>query len=334
MSGRRADAVLFGFDFQINAAIVLMLENIKDMSSIRLEGNYEDIEIKLNDDSRILAQAKAVQIATSDFSNVRTNLKKALETLSEQSKTNPQKFIFITNSPNPFKDDSSKSAFYGHAHRDYSSLPQSAKEIVDDYLNKLSQPLDTTKFHIQVLPFETDNENERYKVVMQVINDFIGSIGANLSPGIGKKLFTIWKNDIFVNGTKKDASIELTKKDIIWPIIVIETDISYCDDSFIEQFETGIYDEVVRLYATTIDTCCERIDFVTKVIFDFAQFPSAKKPMDKCLEFVDSMWDDYREEFANDSIDGEVLETLVKIILYNIIRRRIVIDKVRKGANL
>ena len=33
MSGngsRRADAVLFGFDFQINAAIVLMLENIKD----------------------------------------------------------------------------------------------------------------------------------------------------------------------------------------------------------------------------------------------------------------------------------------------------------------
>lgn len=38
MANRGADSVLFGFDFQANAAIVLMLENIKNMSSIRLEG--------------------------------------------------------------------------------------------------------------------------------------------------------------------------------------------------------------------------------------------------------------------------------------------------------
>ena len=337
MSGngsRRADAVLFGFDFQINAAIVLMLENIKDLSSIRLEGNCEDIEIKLNDDTRILAQAKAVQAATSDFRNVRTNLKKALETLSEQNKTDVKKLILITNSPNPFNDDSSKSAFYGHAHRDYSSLPPTAKKIVDDYLDKLAAPLDTNKFHIQVLPFETDDETERYKVVMQVVNDFIGSTGANLSPGIGKKLFGIWKNEVFVNGTKKDASIELTKKSIIWPIIVIETDITHCDDDFLEQFETGVYDEVVRLYASTIDSCCERIDFVTKVIFDFTQFSSTKKPIEKCLEFVDSMWENYRDEFVNDNIDEEVLEALTKIVLYNVIRRRIIINNVKKGVNL
>ena len=46
MTNRAATSVLFGFDFQANAAIVLMLENIKDMSSIRLEGS-EDIEINL-----------------------------------------------------------------------------------------------------------------------------------------------------------------------------------------------------------------------------------------------------------------------------------------------
>ena len=43
MANRTATSVLFGFDFQANAAIVLMLENIKDMTSIRLEG-AEDIE--------------------------------------------------------------------------------------------------------------------------------------------------------------------------------------------------------------------------------------------------------------------------------------------------
>lgn len=46
---RRADAVIFGFDFQVNAAVVLMIENIRDLESLRLEGNYEDIELKLND---------------------------------------------------------------------------------------------------------------------------------------------------------------------------------------------------------------------------------------------------------------------------------------------
>lgn len=83
---RRADPVMFGFDFQINAAIVLMLKNIKSLETIRIEGNYEDIELQLKDGERILAQAKGVQKGSSDFRKVRENLKKALLTLSEGGK--------------------------------------------------------------------------------------------------------------------------------------------------------------------------------------------------------------------------------------------------------
>ena len=43
---RRATAVDFGFDFQSNAAIILMLDNITSLSSLRLEGDYEDIELR------------------------------------------------------------------------------------------------------------------------------------------------------------------------------------------------------------------------------------------------------------------------------------------------
>ena len=82
MANRTATSVLFGFDFQANAAIVLMLENIKDMTSIRLEG-AEDIEINLNDGSCLLAQAKAVVNSSTDFSNVLSNLKKSITSLSE-----------------------------------------------------------------------------------------------------------------------------------------------------------------------------------------------------------------------------------------------------------
>lgn len=74
-TNRRANAVLFGFDFQVNAAIVLMIENITDLNEIRLESNNEDIDITLNSGNHILAQAKAIEKSSSDFTNVRKNLK-------------------------------------------------------------------------------------------------------------------------------------------------------------------------------------------------------------------------------------------------------------------
>ena len=60
MANRRASSVVFGFDFQVNAAIVLMLENISDLKSLRLEGDYEDIDLTLDNNQHILAQAKDV----------------------------------------------------------------------------------------------------------------------------------------------------------------------------------------------------------------------------------------------------------------------------------
>ena len=169
---------------------------------------------------------------------------------------------------------------------------------------------------------------------MQAINDFIGSLNANTSPGLGKKLLQVWHNDIFVNGSKKDAAIELDKKKIIWPIIVLETDISRCDESFIEQFDLGVYDEVVRLYRDTIDSCCERIDFFTRVLYDYNHFPCNKRPIDKCLDFVNSSWESYKTEFSVSGIDDETLEALTKTVLYNVVRRRIIINKIKQGVNL
>lgn len=58
MGDRRAHAVLFGFDFQVNAAIVLMLDNIKELKSLRLEGNYEDIELTLENNQKNTGPSK------------------------------------------------------------------------------------------------------------------------------------------------------------------------------------------------------------------------------------------------------------------------------------
>ena len=59
-----------------NAAIVLMIENIEYLKALQLEGNYEDIELELEDGQYILAQAKAIEKSSSDFGNVRKNIRK------------------------------------------------------------------------------------------------------------------------------------------------------------------------------------------------------------------------------------------------------------------
>lgn len=335
MKDRRAHAVLFGFDFQVNAAIVLMLENIKELKALRLEGNHEDIEITLDEGKKIFAQAKAVERASSDFNNVRANLKSALTTLSEANQqVNTKQLIFITNSPNPFKDDESRSIFWAPTRRTFETLPPSAQEIIKGYLSKIDNPLDVDKFTVQFFHFETDDEEERYKVVIQVINDFIGGLNVSTSPGLGKKLLQVWHSDIFVNGSTSNADIVLDKKKIIWPIIVLETEISKIDENFIEQFDLGVYDEVVRLYGDTIDSCCERIDFFSKVLYDFKDFSCDKTPMEKCLEFVNSTWNNYKDEFDVSGIDDETLEALTKVVLYNVVRRRIVINRIKQEVNL
>lgn len=336
MPNRSAHAVGFGFDFQTNAAIVLMLENIKDLASLRIEGNDEDIELTLNNGKKILAQAKAIENSSSDFSNVLRNLKNALTSLSEGAQnTNAQQLILITNSPNPLKEASTQSIFYGHAHRRYSSMPASAQQIIDGYLASINAPLDPQQFMIQVVPFETDDDEERYKVVLQVINDFIGSLNANLSPGIGRKLHGIWRNSVFTNSTKKNTGIQLSKKSIIWPIIVLETDLTSCRTNFMDRFDPGIYDEITRLYADTINSCCERVDYFTKVIYDFNAFKGTKRSHSELIEeFVDATWEQYKADFEAGNISGEILEALTKIILYNVVYRRIAIDNIKQGVNL
>ena len=331
---RRADAVLFGFDFQVNAAIVLMLENIKELQSLRLESENEDIDIELYSGSHILAQAKAIVNSSTDFTNVRSNLKKALETLSEGSKkVKTEKLILITNSPNPLNEDASRSIFWGPARRGFNTLPESSKKIITSYLSQIDQPLDTNQFVIQGVPFETDDHSEKYKAVMQSINDFIGELKLDI-PGIGKQLHRVWCSEVFKNGSKKDTKITLSKKSLIWPIIVIATDIERTDRDFVERFDSVQYDEIVRRYREIIDSCCERVEFFTKILFDFNAYKNSGKPSDKTINFVEERWSNYLSEFEGEGIDSGAAEALSKVVVYNVIRRRYDIDKIKKGVSL
>ena len=252
MTNRTASAVMLGFNFEIAAAIVLMLENIDNLESIRTEGHFEDIDIKLNDGSWIFAQAKAVVNADSDFSHVRENLHKSLNSLSEaaqKAKSPISKLIMVTNSINPLNDISTMNSFYGHAHKDYSILSDNAKKIINDIIKKIKIDIDLSKFQIQVIPFSSEEYYERYKVIRDVIKVFLGKVGVqNTNPeSLADQLLEIWHFEIMDNGSTKNEAIQISKKSIVWPLIALLTDI-HNNDSLRDSFDPGTYDEIVRVY--------------------------------------------------------------------------------------
>lgn len=330
---RSAAPVIFGYDFQSNAAIVLMLENMREMVTIKVEGK-EDIEIQLNDGSYVLAQAKAVVDSSSDFRNVRANAKKAITTLSESSQgLSIRELILITNSPDPLKDPKSRHLFYGRARKEYTKLPPSAQRVINDILSKIEKPLDLSKFTIQVLPFETDNDKQKYRAVIDEISDYIGDWDIS-ADGLRVKLQEVWSSILTKNGTRKDEKLRLNKKDIIWPIIVfvtgkgkLERDAQYCN-----LMDSAEYNEISRKYGEIIDYYSERYDFVTKIVSDF--HTSGIKGREAITQFVDENWENYKDEIEDSMMSDEIRKGLINVILFNIINKRYDIDKIKSAVCL
>lgn len=330
---RSAVPLNFGLDFQANAAIVLMLENMEDMNSIRLERN-EDIDIELVDGSYILAQAKGIVKSSTDFTNVRGNVKKAMASLSDGAKkVKAKELVFITNSPNPFKDDESRTLFWGPSVVSYNELPPTAKNLIQGYLSQISEPLDTNLLTIRTIPFEGDDERQRYKVVYNVIQGFLDGIDLNES-GFWKRLHEVWDGMLDRSGTKADKKITLAKKDVVWPIIVcvtghgiIKTDTSYC-----LELDEGEFEEISNKYAEIIDYCSARYELVAKVISDFSL--SGLKGNDSIKQFINDHWSDYKDDLGVDGMDDYLQASLVKIIMYSILVKRITIDRIKKAVKL
>lgn len=328
-----ASPVLFGFLFQANAAIVLMLENMKELKSIRLECN-EDIDIELIDGSYVLAQAKSVVKASTDFTHVRANVNKGMASLSDGAqKVNARELVYITNSPSPFNDDVSKNLFYGNSIEKYENLPPSTKEIIDTYLSQLRLPLDKNKLVIRAFPFEGDDDRQRYKVVWDVISDFMGRIGLG-EYGYRQKLHEVWEGMLYRSGSKSNKEIKLGKKDIIWPIIVCVTGQGNLDRNAL--YCTGLddseFEEINNRYREIIDYCSERFDLVAKVISDFTT--AGIKDRDAVNMFINDHWNDYTDDVELDSMDEEIRSSLIKIIMYTILSKKYVINRIKKGVNL
>lgn len=328
-----ASPEMFGFDFQVNATIFLLLDNIKEIKTVRMEGASEDIELTMNDGNQIMAQAKGVVNGSSDFSNVRRNLKKAIGTLSSADKKSVEQLILITNSKNPLKEDSSKGFFYGPpAVVGYTDLSDEAKKVIDNIVERLDISFDKNKFHIYYFMFETDNMKMRYAVIEEKIRDFINqlNVGQILS---ATELMQIWQNDIFHNGSQTDTTIEVSKKEIVWPVIALTLD-KHMPAEYIEDYDQGLINEVTAQYSDIINFITERYDLITKILFDYNSSNCTLPIKERTRTFIKDKWQEYISVFSLESLDVEVQEAVAKVILAKVIQQRYLINNISREVSL
>lgn len=327
MSNRNASPSAFGWDFQVNSAMLLMLENIKNAEKVRVEGSSEDIEITLNDHHKIYAQAKAVE-RPDDTSHVNEKLSKALETLCDAAtKGDGSLFTYITNSSNPFNNQRTLFYFTGRTHLSFDELPEVAKKKIQGIIkNNGYTKLDVHKLDVRVIPFYGMDLDNRYKEIKACVNEFLATIKVDV-PNISMDIIRIWHMDLFHNATQSDTSISISKEEMIWPLIVLVIDNTAAND-YKKDFSDDEIGEIEKKYKKIINQETMSYEIVTRILSGFRN--SRKRPR----EFVTDHWHEYLDIVNAIYGDESTKESLIKIILYRILIQSQRIQDIKKGTNL
>lgn len=192
MKSSNASASAFGWDFQSNAAIMLMLKNIERASKVKVEGQTEDVEITFANGKMLMSQVKSVA-TPDDNSHVKEKLEAGLRTLNNAAKlSNVEQLVFVTNSPNPFNDATTMFKFSSPLNTvPFAELPNACQQTITDICSAKSYDLDTAKLTVCVMQFHGENDDERYKVLSSLTTEFLNSLGVyKISTN---SLLTLWQ---------------------------------------------------------------------------------------------------------------------------------------------
>lgn len=327
-----ASASAFGWDFQTNAAILLMLENIKSAKSIKVEAQTEDIEIKLENNNIIYSQAKSIENIDST-ANLLSKLKEGIRTLNNAyNNGDAENLIYITNHSNPFNDKASIQYFIGRTKLGYNELPQKCKEKIARIITQNNYSIDTNKLKVYVLPFYGNDKNNRNKAIKEAVSEFLEQLDIH-SPYTPRKMLEIWQQDFFHNATIPNSAIQIKKKEMMWALIAEACNFDR-HDKYLQDCDDAIINEIEHKYRAIIDNKTEEFIFINKVLNDFVGYLNNLTWKERTEKFINEEYGQYLNEFDISNIDEYTKSCLVKVILSKIISNRYIIDKIKKGANI
>ncbi len=311
-----------------------MLDNIRDAKGIKMEGQKEDVEIRLNDGSYVFAQAKST-MSPDDNSNAIGDLSKALQTLSEADASGcAKKLIFVTNRTNPLNDVLSMRKFANpYSLVEFRNLPETCKERINRICDKRKIALRTDRLSVLALEFPSDND-AGYETIKMRIAEFLVGIDSRLS-GFQKEMLDRWQLMFGRNATEADRTKSLTKKDMMWALIVL-----FCeniDESQLSKYDGADCEDIKEGFSRIIDWHTERFDLFCKVGAEYVQYKAEhldKNTSELQKSFVEEKNGVFADDFDLDGLDPEIAIEVRKITIDKILQQHRKIAKVKEKVNL
>lgn len=362
-----ASASSFGWNFQANAGIFLLLHYIKDAKSIKIESKYEDIEICLKNKSKIFAQAKSVQ-SECNTSGAKNKMKDAILSLGKVPVGENDILIYISNIREPI---GGAGKYFENKIVKYDECLDSTKTEIDNYfrevidgieqkmleenlsnkkktqyraIKKKLESMNIKQLEIcSIYPYYGEEENRYSEIRNKIIDVLANDIKLDLFDVryISQRLLEHWQLVFEHNSTIKDGSIKkkITKEDFIWPIAVFLSDINdiEIDDCMSMVPDNSLKNEAQCYLSDSSNIYHERFEFVNKVLRTYENYKrilptsDGKSSIEK--SFIREEYKLFWEEYM-DIEDEELREYVLKINIYKIIMNNRKVSKISKEVNI
>lgn len=324
MANHNAAASNFGWDFQINAGILLFIENIADYKSLIMEGNDEDIEIVKINNKKIYIQAKAIVRYYNTDNNTR-NLKGALKTLNDAAiHSDGELYIYLTNSNNPFNNDSKilfdKEIISNVRWEDLEpSIHDTILKIIEDNnLENIKKKLD--KFRVRTFFFYGEEQSERYSKISERVRIFLDSFKLDIPSSTYMEIIPIWQSLLSCEASNTNKAKKINKQDFIWPLISIILDSCYPSEILSDCLEND-GNRILDKYKQLINYRTLNYKLISKIKNDYKIETSKNNwPYFKSISYyISENWEKF--SYLADEIENEkpYKELLIKIIIFKIL---------------
>lgn len=332
MNNTQASATIFGFQFQINAAIYLMLKHFSDFDQIKVEGSQEDIELFLHDNKKIYAQAKSKEFPTKDNKGHSEKLKDALRTLSNVDDRGNYNLMYISNlEENPL--NSGTKEFDGISFLKYDELKEESKKKIDNQISNENYNIDTSRLIIAKIPFYGDDWEQRHKEISKKMSEFVSNVSPSLS-SFANRIITIWEEEFLHNASVKSPKITINKENVVWGLVVCKLqldDVKKFDEKL--EIEETDFLEAIDEYEKIIDIKSSTFLDYNKIISLYSQYKLKSDKSVSIYEFIQRNKDEiFNLIFPDKNKDDIVLQACAKIITKEIILRSKSIEEIKRGV--
>lgn len=335
-----ASSTMAGFQFQVNVAIYFMLIYLKDISSIRVEGEQEDVEVYLKDNSRYMIQAKAQTVDLKNNTNNSTNLRKALKSLANSDGKDVRYLFYASNMLNPLNTSTKEFENYNLVTKMYNELSEKSQHKIDKQIDNL-EGIDINKEKLVILriPFFGNFNEEKYKFIIQTAKD-VFSIMSDSLVNKSNTIIHYIESKFYDNGTAKKET-RISKEEFCNWIILTEIEgLDLSNDNLNIGIDELEYYDAYNRYQKFIDEKTTSYENYGKVYF---LYNKVKKNKDITInEFVKEKRIELYNYFFEENIEDEeqvnennIFDIYVaQIISYAILKKNSIIKKIKEGADL